>query len=148
MKSKNLGYSLKNITITGFKLLLCILQIAKWILVIAIVMRIMKKIMRKMWSSFFLKENLIHLHYIFPTLYPNDIHILFIHCILLSKGVLLILKITLQNTTNASQFLKKTFTCSNLKASLHLAYLLQEEFQTMIQMLYSMERKFFEKYDG
>ena len=45
----------------------------------------------------------------FSTLYPNDIHILFIHCILLSKGVLLILKITLQNTKNISQFLEKNF---------------------------------------
>ena len=33
----------------------------------------------------------------FSTLYSNDIHILFIHCKLLSKGVLLILKITSQN---------------------------------------------------
>ena len=44
----------------------------------------------------------------FSTLYPNDIHILFIHCIILSKRVLLILKITSQITKNASQFLKKT----------------------------------------
>ena len=44
----------------------------------------------------------------FSTLYPNDIHILFIHC-MISKRVLLILKNTSQITKNASQFLKKNF---------------------------------------
>ena len=45
----------------------------------------------------------------FSMLCPNDIHVLFIHYILLPKGVLLILKITSQNTKNISQFLKKNF---------------------------------------
>ena len=47
------------------------------------------------------------------TLYPNDIHILFIHCILLSKGVLLILKISSQNKKNISEFLKKLLSAAN-----------------------------------
>ena len=71
----------------------------------------------------------------FSMLCPNDIHVLFIRCILLPKGVLLILKITSQNTKNISQFLKKTFTCSELKALLRSAYLLRSEFQTIIQTL-------------
>ena len=83
--------------------------------------------MRKMRSSFLQGEFNSSTLY-FSRLYPNYIHILFIHCILLSKGVLLILKITLQNTKNASQFLKKTLDFSELKASLHSAYLLRSEF--------------------
>ena len=46
---------------------------------------------------------LIRLHFIF--LYYN--HILFIHCMLLSKEVLLITKITSQNAKNALQFFRK-----------------------------------------
>ena len=43
------------------------------------------------------------------------------------------LKITSQNSKNASQFLKKTFVCSELKASLRSACLLRGEFQTIIR---------------
>ena len=75
----------------------------------------------------------------FFTLYPNDIHILFIHCILLSKEVLLILKITLLNTKKYFSILKKkTFACSKLKVLLCSTYLLQSQFQTIIQMLLNM----------
>ena len=57
-----------------------------------------------MWSSFFPKENLIHVDHTLP----HYIHILVIHCMLLLAEILLILKITLQNAKNAAlQFLKK-----------------------------------------
>ena len=46
-------------------------------------------------------KNLIRPNYIFP----HYILTSFIHCILLSKEILLILKITPQNEKNASQFL-------------------------------------------
>ena len=62
-------------------------------------------ILRKMSSSLFTKESLIHWHYIYP-LYPHYIHILFIHYILLWKEILLIPKIALQNARDASQFTK------------------------------------------
>ena len=57
----------------------------------------------KIESSFFPKENLIHLDHTLP----HYIHILIIHCMLLSPELLLILKIALQNAKNALQFLKK-----------------------------------------
>lgn len=76
-----------------------------------------------MQTSFFPKENPIHPHYI---------HILSTHCILLSKAIMLVPKIAPQNGKNASQFLKGTFSCSRLKDSLRLAYLLQNKFQTLI----------------
>ena len=44
----------------------------------------------------------------FSTLNPNDIHILLIQCILLSKEILFTHKITSQNSKNASQDLKKS----------------------------------------
>ena len=72
----------------------------------------------------------------FSTLYPNDIHILFIHCIILSKRVLLILKITSQITKNTSQFLKKTFPNNELKASLRSAHLVRSDFQWIIRTLF------------
>ena len=67
----------------------------------------------------------------FSSLYPYFIH----HCTLLSKEILLIPKTTPQNPKNASQFLKYLLTCSGVKALLHLTYLLQSEFQTIIQTL-------------
>ena len=84
-----------------------------------------------MRSSFFPKGNLIHLPYIFP----HYIHILLIHCILLSKEIVFISKITLQNEKDASQFLKKTSACGGLKFSLRSAYLLQSEFQKIIYII-------------
>ena len=54
-------------------------------------------------KQFFPKKDLITPHYIFQ----HYIHILIIHCILLSKQILRIPKITSQNTKNVSQFLKK-----------------------------------------
>ena len=42
-------------------------------------------------------------------MYPNYIKILLTHCILLSKEILSIPKITLQNSKNASQFFKENF---------------------------------------
>ena len=59
----------------------------------------------KIGQQFFPKENLIRPNYIFP----HYILILFIHCILLSKEILLIPTITTKNAKNASQFLKKHF---------------------------------------
>ena len=57
----------------GFKLLLHTLQVAMWILVTVIAELY---IIRKMQSSFFPKENLIHQDHTLP----HYIHILFIHC--------------------------------------------------------------------
>ena len=54
-----------------------------------------------MLSCFFLKENLICPNYIFP----HCILISLIHCVLLSKEILLMPKITPHNTKNALQFL-------------------------------------------
>ena len=56
-----------------------------------------------MQSSFFPKENLIHPHHVLP----YYIHVLFTHCISLSKEILPIPKITSENAKTVSQFLKK-----------------------------------------
>ena len=55
-----------------------------------------------MQSSFFPKENLIHL----DLTLPHNIHVLYIHCMLLLAEILLLLKIT---SKNALHFLKKAF---------------------------------------
>ena len=57
----------------------------------------------KITKHFFPKENLICPDYIFP-FYTLS---LFIHCILLSREILVVTKITPQNTKSASQFFKK-----------------------------------------
>ena len=103
------------IWISGFELSLCTTQIAKWILVVVIVKLY---IIRKLRSSFFPKENLIRPNYIFP----NHILILFIHCILLSREILHIPKITPPNGKSALQFLKNIFACTRVKTSLRSAY--------------------------
>ena len=71
-------------------------------------------------KQIFSLENLTYTPYIFP----HYIHILLFHCILSSKEILLIPKITSQNAKNASQFLKK-LVCGELNALLHSACLLQ-----------------------
>ena len=55
----------------------------------------------KIAKQFSPKENLVRSNYVFP----HYIFILFIHCILLSKEILLIPTITWQNAKNALQFL-------------------------------------------
>ena len=62
-----------------------------------------------MLSSFFLKENLICPNYIFP----YYILVSLIHCVLLSKEIMLMPKITPHNTKNALQFLNiiKKYIC-------------------------------------
>ena len=77
----------------------------------------------------------------FFTLYPTYIHILLIHCILLSKKI--IPKTKSQDVKNASQFLNKTFACGGLKSLLRLTYILQSEFQMIIWMLFCVIKKFF-----
>ena len=94
-----------------------------------------------MQCSFFFQGKLNSFKYFSP-LYPNDIHILFIHFILLSKEVLLIPKITLQNAKNASHFLKKTFLCGGLKDLLHSAYLLWSLIQTIIHWTWAHHQYF------
>ena len=84
-----------------------------------------------MWSSFFPKENLIHLDHTLP----HYIQILFIHYVLLFAEILPILNITSQNAKNALEFLKKYFCLQRAKALLHLAYLLWSEFQGIIWTL-------------
>ena len=79
----------------------------------------------KIANRFFSKENVIRLNYIFP-LY---ILILFIYCILLSRDISIIPKIAPQNAKNTSQLLK------NIKVSLRSAYLLRNEFQTIIRTI-------------
>ena len=81
----------------------------------------------------FPKEPLIRPNYIFSCY----IHILFIHCILLSKDILLIIKVTPQNVKNVSQFaiFAKKIVCGRVKISLRSTYLLQSEFQMIIRML-------------
>ena len=64
-------------------------------------------------------------------LYPNYIHILLTHCLLLLKEILFTSKITSQNANNASQFLKRTFACASMRS----AYLLRSEFQMIIRTL-------------
>ena len=56
-----------------------------------------------MRKSFFPKKNMIHPHYT----YPHKIHILFSHCILLSKEILPIPKITPQNAKKCYAVFKK-----------------------------------------
>ena len=56
-----------------------------------------------MRKSFFPKKNMIHAHYTSP----HNIHILFSHCILLSKEILPILKITTQNAKKCYAGFKK-----------------------------------------
>ena len=56
-----------------------------------------------MQSSFFPLVNLIHSHHVLP----YYIHVLFTHCISLSKEILPIPKITSENAKTVSQFLKK-----------------------------------------
>lgn len=74
-----------------------------------------KVVNQKLWSRFFPKEILICPNHIFP----HYILISFIHCMLLSKEILLISKTTPQNAKTASQFSKKTiFSCGKVKASL------------------------------
>ena len=79
----------------------------------------------KIVNCFFSKENVIRLNYIFP----HYILILLIYCILLSKEILLIPKIAPQNAKNTSQLLK------NMKDLLRSAYLLRNEFQTVIRTI-------------
>ena len=74
----------------------------------------------------------------FSTLYPNFIHILLIHYIILSKEILFIPKITSQNAKNPSQILKKTFASGGLKSPLRLVYLLRSEFKVVIRLLVSV----------
>ena len=100
---------------------ICPLRV-KSILVIVIVKL---QIIQKMWSSFFPKENLIHLDHTLP----HYNHILFIHCMLLLAEIFLILKIPSHNTKQCFAILKKTLACRGLKASLCLAYILRNEFQ-------------------
>ena len=84
-----------------------------------------------MRSSFFPKENLNRPNYIFP----HHILILFIHCILLSREILHIPKITPPNGKNALRFLKNIFACTRVKTSLRSAYLLQSEFRMIMGTL-------------
>ena len=65
-----------------------------------------------MWSSFFPKENLIHLDHTLP----HYIQILFIHYVLLFAEILPILNITSQNAKNALEFLKKYFCLQRAKS--------------------------------
>ena len=62
----------------------------------------------------------------FFTLYPTYIHILLIHCILMSKK-LFIPKITSQNVKNAAQFSSQDFHLWWAKILVRLPYLLQSE---------------------
>ena len=70
-------------------------------------------------KHFFFKENFIHPHHNWPY-YLHYVLILFIHCILLSKEILLIAKI---------------FAFGRRKVCICSAYLLQNEFQRIIWML-------------
>ena len=79
----------------------------------------------KIANLFFPKENVIRLNYIFP----HYILILFIYCILLSREILLIPKIAPQNAKNTLQLLK------NMEVSLRSAYLLRNEFHTIIRTI-------------
>ena len=62
-----------------------------------------------MRSSFFPKENLIHLDHTLPH---------YIHILLLLAEILLIRKITSQNSKICFAIFKKIFACGELKASL------------------------------
>ena len=98
--------------------------------------------MRKVQSSFFVKENLIHPYDIFHDLSkccPHFIHPL--HTII--KRSIAYTQNYITKNKKCFSVLKKTFTCSKLKASLRLAYLLRSQFQTIIQMLYNTNNIFY-----
>ena len=67
--------------------------------------------------------------------FPNHILILFVHCILLSKEILLILKITPKHAKKFLNSKKNIFGCSWVKSSLCSECLLRSEFQTIIRAL-------------
>ena len=92
--------------------------------------------------KFLLKENLIHPHYIFSHIHIISTFYSYI-AYYYQKKKLFILKTTWHNNkNNASQFLKKTAS-GGLKASLHLTYLLQSEFHTIIGTLYRRKKNQF-----
>ena len=105
-------------TMTGFELSLSTSQIVEWILVCDCNVYIIQKLK----SSFFPKKNLICANYTFS----HYVLILFIHCILLSKEILLIPKITPQNGKNALQFLN-IFSFGGVNTLLRSGYILQSE---------------------
>ena len=82
-------------------------QIAKWIQVVAIAKFVSYG---KCWAFFFQRKFNSSILY-----FSHYIHILFTHCIPLSKEILPIPKITPQNAKNALQFLKKNSPAMDLK---------------------------------
>ena len=85
-------------------------------------------------KQFFPKENLIHPNYIFHVIskwYPHFIHPL--HTI--TKWSIAYTQNYIAKYKKCFSILKRTFACSELKASLRSEYLLQSEFQTIIRKL-------------